>query len=35
MFYSLSVLLWLGYFYGFIRLLRWNASADVPNPDRG
>ena len=35
MFYGLSVLLWLGYFYGFIRLLRWNDSADVPNPERG
>lgn len=35
MFYGLSVLLWLGYFYGFIRLLRWNNSADVPNPNRG
>jgi hypothetical protein len=35
MFYGLSVLLWLGYFYGFIRLLRWSASSDVPNPDRG
>jgi hypothetical protein len=34
-FYSLSVLLWLGYFYGFTRLLRWSASADASNPDRG
>lgn len=33
MFYGLSVLLWLGYFYGFIGLLRWSSSADVPNPD--
>ena len=32
LFYGLSVLLWLGYFYGFIRLLRWRASADAPKP---
>lgn len=31
-FYGLSVLLWLSYFYGFIRLLRWKASADAPKP---
>ena len=35
MFYSLSVLLWLGYFYAFIRLLRWSAPADVPKPGHG
>lgn len=34
-FYGLSILLWIGYFYGFIRLLRWTASADVLNSNRG
>ncbi len=28
-FYGLSVLLWLSYFYGFIRLLRWSASRNA------
>lgn len=34
LFYALSAVLWFGYFYGFIRLLRWSASGDAPNPDR-
>jgi hypothetical protein len=34
-FYGLSVLLWFGYFYGFIRVLRWSAPTDNLNPDRG
>lgn len=33
-FYGLSVLLWFGYFYGFIRLFRWSMSKAEPNPDR-
>jgi hypothetical protein len=33
-FYGLSVLLWFGYFYGFIRLFRWSTSAEAPNPER-
>jgi hypothetical protein len=33
-FYGLSLFLWLGYFYGFIRLLRWRTSADAPKADR-
>ena len=33
-FYGLSLLLWLGYFYSFIGLLRWSASADAHNPNR-
>ncbi|MBA2126582.1 hypothetical protein DLM45_10170 [Hyphomicrobium methylovorum] len=28
-FYGLSVVLWLGYFYGFIRLLRWKGSTNA------
>jgi hypothetical protein len=28
-FYGLSLLLWLGYFYSFIRLLRWTTSANA------
>jgi hypothetical protein len=31
-FYGLSIFLWFGYFYGFIKLLRWSASADHANP---
>lgn len=34
-FYGLSLVLWLAYFYGFIRLLRWGASATAPSADRG
>ena len=33
-FYGLSLFLWLGYFYGFIRLLRWSTSADAHNANR-
>ncbi|HRN89526.1 DUF1523 family protein [Hyphomicrobium sp.] len=33
-FYGLSVLLWLAYFYGFIRLHRWRSSEDAPSLDR-
>jgi hypothetical protein len=34
-FCGLSIVLWFGYFYGFIRLLRWRASATAPSSDRG
>jgi hypothetical protein len=34
MFYGLSLLLWLGFFYGFFRLVRWN-TAETPNPGSG
>ena len=33
-FYGLSLFLWLGYFYGFIRLLRWSTLADAHNANR-
>ena len=33
-FYGLSIFLWLGYFYGFIRLLTWSPSPDAHNADR-
>jgi hypothetical protein len=33
-FYGLSLLLWVGYFYGFMRLVRWN-TAETPNPGSG
>ncbi len=35
MFYGLSILLWLGYFYAFISLLRWSAPEDLPKPGNG
>ncbi|MBN9281576.1 MAG: DUF1523 family protein [Hyphomicrobium denitrificans] len=34
-FYGLSVLLWLGYFIGFIRLGRWGASSAASPPVQG
>ena len=34
-FYGLSVVLWLSYFYAFFRLRRSNARRRDPNPDRG
>lgn len=34
-FYALSVFLWLGFFYAFIRLLRWSSSGDDPSGERG
>ena len=34
-FYGLSVILWLGYFYAFFRLRRSNAPLRDRNPDRG
>jgi hypothetical protein len=34
MFYGLSLLLWLGFFYGFFRLVRRN-TAETPNPGSG
>lgn len=33
MFYGLSVLLWAGYFYGFIRLLRWSGAPEAPRSE--
>lgn len=32
-FYGLSVFLWLGYFYGFIKLFRWSAVARAADAD--
>lgn len=32
-FYGLSILVWLGYFFGFIRLLRWGATGRASDPD--
>jgi hypothetical protein len=34
LFYGLSLLVWFGYFYGFIKLLRWSTSTAAPKPDR-
>ena len=35
LFYGLSVVLWLGFFYAFVRLRRSTAKLSDPNPDRG